>query len=212
MQIKNIHNSKNKFLLERETIRKYDPSFRIPKQELINIIQDAMTAPSSLNLQPWRFAIIHTPEGKNLIKSYMSFNILQWETCSAIIGVFGDMENISYANDIYSYSAKENLITEEQKEDSIKRITEYIKDSSKERIRDTVLLDCGLISMQIMLSAKSYGYDTNPMGGYLRREFAESLGFNPERYIPALLIAIGKAEGNGRETVRFSVDDISNFY
>ncbi|MGM9955332.1 MAG: nitroreductase family protein [Peribacillus sp.] len=48
--------------------------------------------------------------------------------------------------------------------------------------------DAGLVSMQLMLIAKSKGYDTLTMGGYNKQQFIERFDV-PERYVPIVLIA-----------------------
>ena len=66
MQIKNVANQANNLFMKRTSIRKYDSSVKISKEELTNILQDAMTAPSSLNLQPWRFLYSILQKAKSL--------------------------------------------------------------------------------------------------------------------------------------------------
>ncbi|GAA3333320.1 hypothetical protein GCM10020331_096900 [Ectobacillus funiculus] len=46
--------------------------------------------------------------------------------------------------------------------------------------------------MQLMLVARSKGYDTVPMGGYDQAKFIEAFGIS-EQYVPVMLIAIGKS-------------------
>ena len=62
-----------------------------------------------------------------------------------------------------------------------------------------------------MLSAKAYGYDTNPIGGYQKKEFSEALGIDTRRYEPVVLIAIGKAAEEGRNSVRLSADEVTTW-
>lgn len=209
MQLKNVVNEGNNLLFMRTSIRKYDPLVKINREMMRNIIQDAMTAPSSFNLQPWRFFIFDTDEGKELIKPYMMFNQLQWETSSAIIAIFGDMDNYSAADKILSANVNFNLMTEEYKEKMLEMISTYGASYTDERLRNSILLDCGLVAMQLMLSAKVYGYDTNPIGGFMRKELTEALQLDGKRYIPVLLLSIGKANEKPKDTVRFSVDDIT---
>jgi len=211
MELKNIMNPKNELLKSRFSVRKYDDTVKISKEEMTAILQDAMTAPSSLNLQPWRFVVISSPEGKELIKPYMMFNALQWETSSAMIAVFGDYENISYAESIYSSAVENGVMPPESKEKMVGMIKEYCKDFPKDKIKDVFLFDCGLISMQVMLSAKSYGYDTNAIGGYMKKELTEALGLDANRYFPVIIISIGKAAEPPHDSVRFSVGDITQW-
>ena len=47
---------------ERRSIRVYDPEVKISKQEMHELLEEATLAPSSLNLQPWRFLVIESEE------------------------------------------------------------------------------------------------------------------------------------------------------
>lgn len=211
MQIKNIVNKGNQVLLERTSIRKYDPDVKISREEMSNILQDAMTAPSSLNLQPWRFFVFDTPEGKELIKPFMMFNQQQCETSSAIIAIYGDMDNFAHADDIYNAAVEHKILPEEYKTKMLDMIHTYGGQYTEERLRNSILIDCGFISMQLMIAAKAYGYDTNPIGGFMRKELTEALGLNEKRYIPVLLVSIGKAAEGKKDSIRFSVDEVTQW-
>lgn len=211
MQLKKVKNQANNLFTERTSIRKYNPSIKISKEEMSDILQDAMTAPSSFNLQPWRFFIFDSKEGKELIKPYMMFNQLQWETSSAIIAIYGDMDNYSSADKILSANVEYDLMTQEHKDKMLEIMTVYGAGYTEERLRNSILLDCGFVTMQLMLAAKNYGYDTNPIGGFLRKELTEALELDPKRYIPILLLSIGKAAEEGKDTVRFSVDEVTQW-
>jgi nitroreductase len=211
MQLKNVKNPLNKNLLDRLSVRKYDSSVKIGRDELQDILNDAMTAPSSLNLQPWRFVVIDTPQGKELIKPFLMFNQVQWETSSAIIAIFGDMKNVSYARQIVDASVEYGLMSEEEKVRRLAKIQSFTGAYTPEKTREVIFFDCGLLTMQLMLAAKACGYDTNPIGGYLKKELTEALGLDTERYLPIILVSIGKAAEEPRNTVRFSVDEITQW-
>ncbi|MFT3993113.1 MAG: nitroreductase family protein [Dysgonomonas sp.] len=211
MELKKVTNQGNAVMEQRRSIRKYDTSLKISREELSNILKDAMTAPSSFNLQPWRFTVIDSPEGKKMIEPYMLFNHLQWETSSAIIAIFGDMENFSYTDAILSANVENGLMSPEHKDKMLNVITTYKSEFDEERTRNSMLLDCGFVAMQLMLAAKAYGYDTNPIGGYKKKEMTEALGYDPKRYFPVLLISIGKANEDGADSIRFAVDEVTQW-
>lgn len=58
-------------LLGRRSIRKYDQPKRISHEELST---DASSAPSKLNMQPWRFVIVESLKTKEKIKPLLTFN------------------------------------------------------------------------------------------------------------------------------------------
>ena len=211
MELKRVINQGNELMQQRCTIRKYDPSVKISKEVMANIIQDAITAPSSLNLQPWRFVVIDTEEGKKLIEPYMMFNRPQWETSSAIVAVFADTQNAGYAEEILAADVKYGLKTEEMKDSYIEKIKMFMSSYTPERQANSLMLDCGFVIMQFMLAAKTYGYDTNPIGGYMRKELSTALDMDTDRYLPVLLLSIGKAAEEAKDSVRLSVDQITQW-
>ncbi|WP_256934062.1 nitroreductase family protein [Mammaliicoccus sciuri] len=49
---------------KRKSVKEFDPNFKIPREEIKEMIALATKAPSSINLQPWRFVIIDSEETK----------------------------------------------------------------------------------------------------------------------------------------------------
>lgn len=80
---------------------------------------------------------------------------------------------------------------------------------SDEVLRDVILLDSGLVSMQLMLVARAHGYDTNPIGGFEKDQIAEAFGLDKNRYVPVMLITIGKAASEGFTSYRLPVDTVA---
>ena len=56
--------------------------------------------------------------------------------------------------------------------------------------------------MQLLLAAHAHGYATNPMAGFDKAKIAEVFGLDSERYVPVLIISIGKAAIEGNPSVR----------
>lgn len=48
----------------RRSIRTYDADVKISKEEMEAILTDAMRAPSSVNMQPWRFVVVESQKVK----------------------------------------------------------------------------------------------------------------------------------------------------
>lgn len=211
MEIKKISNSTNALMQLRSSIRKYDPTVKISREEMAHILQDAMTAPSSLNLQPWRFVVVDSDEGKSLIQPLMMFNQQQCETSSAVIAVFADTQCVESAEAILNADVENSLKTVELKDKMLEKIREYTSSYTPERLSNSLMMDMGFVCMQLMLAAKGYGYDTNPIGGFMRKELAEALGMDIKRYIPALVITIGKAAEPAKDSTRFSVSEVTQW-
>ena len=69
----------------RRSIRQYDPSVKISKEEMEQMLAEATLAPSSVNMQPWRFLVIESEEGKATLAPLASFNQNQVNTSAAVI-------------------------------------------------------------------------------------------------------------------------------
>ncbi|MED1203566.1 nitroreductase family protein [Heyndrickxia acidicola] len=204
-------NDFQKIVTGRRSIKNYDPSVKISKEEMAEILTLATTAPSSVNMQPWRFLVIDSPEGKATLAPLAKFNQNQVDTSAAVIAVFGDMNNFENAEEIYGSAVEKGFMPLEVKEGILNAFTAYYENISKEDMRDVVMIDGGLVSMQIMLAARAFGYDTNPIGGYEKDQIAEAFGLDKERYVPVMLISIGKAADSGHPSVRLPIDKVAQW-
>ncbi|MBO2943674.1 nitroreductase family protein [Paenibacillus sp. F411] len=195
-----------KVIKERHSVRKYDPSVKISREEMTEILTDASLAPSSSNLQPWRFLIIDDQELKEKLHP-IAFNQEHVLTSSAVIAVLGDMKWYEQGEKIYTMAQEAGLMTAEVKERFVNNALNLYSGLSEEMKSSIVDVDSGLISMQLMLSARARGYDTVPMGGYNKQQFVEAFGI-PAQYRSVMLIAIGKAAEPARATNRLPLNDM----
>ncbi|MBR3063524.1 MAG: nitroreductase family protein [Exiguobacterium sp.] len=195
----------------RRSIRVYDENVKISKEEMTQILEEATTAPSSLNLQPWRFVVIDSAEGKETLLPLASFNKRQVETSSAVIVLFADYQMADYTEEIFDTAVERGMMPAEVRDRQVDMIKGIFKDAPKEMIKDSIMLDSGLVAMQLMLVARAHGYDTNPIGGYDKANIAEAFGLDKERYLPVMLLSIGKAAEEGYPSVRFPVDRITDW-
>lgn len=195
----------------RRSIRNYDPSVKISKEEMKEILTEATLAPSSVNLQPWRFLVIDSEEGKATLAPLAKFNQTQVNTSSAVIAVFVDMNSLDYTDRIYNDAVEKGLMPADVRDRQIPAIKGMLSQVPTQEMREMNLIDAGLVSMQLMLAARHHGYDTNPIGGYEKDQIAEVYGMDKERYYPVMLISIGKAADAGYQSVRLPIDEITEW-
>ncbi|TDL31275.1 nitroreductase family protein [Jeotgalibacillus sp. S-D1] len=204
-------NDFNEIITGRRSIRYYDPTVKISKEEMKEILQEASLAPSSVNLQPWRFLVIDSPDGKAKLAPIARFNQSQVESSAAVIAVFADMKSDNYLEEIYSKAVEKGYMPQDVKEQQTAAISGYFKAMTYDQLKEMNLIDGGLVSMQLMLVARAHGYDTNPIGGYEKDKIADVFGMDTERYYPVMLISIGKAANSGYSSVRLDVDQIAEW-
>lgn len=194
---------------ERKSVRKYDSTVKISREEIEEILTEATKAPSSSNLQPWRFIVIENEEAKRELRTIAN-NQEQIETSSAVIAVLGDKEMFHNVEKVYRANYEAGFMDQANMERMIQNSNTLYRNAPEEIRKNIASFDAGLVSMQLMLVAKAKGYDTVPMGGFDKVKFAER--FQVEgRYMPIVLIAIGKAAVPAFQTTRIPVKDIVDF-
>ncbi|MDQ0229192.1 nitroreductase family protein [Metabacillus malikii] len=199
-------NDFNKIVLERRSVKIYDPEVKISREEIREILVEASQAPSAINMQPWRFLVIDSAEGKEKLATLASFNKTKVLTSSAVIAVFYDANNVEYIDEIYGKAVELGYMPGDVKDTILQQAKPYYASITESDLRDVNLIDTGLVSMQLMLVARAHGYDTNPMAGYEKDKIAEAFGLDKKRYQPVMLISLGKAAQEGYPSYRLPVE------
>ncbi|MCT1926545.1 nitroreductase family protein [Staphylococcus pasteuri] len=195
----------------RRSVKVFDTEHKISHEEMDDTIQKATKAPSSVNMQPWRLIVVDSDEGKEKILPSFGKNSRQVNTSSAMIIIFGDLKNYEKAEQIYGDAVSKNHMTEEIKDKMLSWVLPHYKGLSREGMKDIVNIDSSLMAMQLMLVAKSHGYDTNAIGGFDKANIANVLGIDSDRFVPVVAIAIGKGAQEAHESVRLPLDDVRQY-
>ena len=191
----------------RRSVRDFMPDVEIPKEELMAIIEEAMFAPNSTNLNSWRFLIVTEKEQKEALYA-VSMQQSAVKAAAAVIILLGDLTAYTVANadEISAKAVAQGTMTEEIRQGINENVSWYY-DVSEEQKREWLMLDQGLVAMQLMLSAKDRGYDTVAMSGF-ETEAVRKLFNIEDHLVNGLIIPIGKAQTPGFETVRRDVSEV----
>lgn len=192
----------------RKSVKEFDSSVKIPRQEMEEMIALATKAPSSINLQPWRFVIVESAESKAAIKDLVRFNTRQLETSAAFILVLSDNEHPKFAEEILRKNVEEGHMPEAVMEQNLPFIQQMVASVPAQALNLQGMMDANLAAMQLMLVAKDYGYDTNPIGGFEREAVMDALSIDKERYTPVMFIAIGKGIKAPHGSSRYEINEI----
>lgn len=211
-----VNNDFSDILFNRHSVRRFDSNVTISRDELQTMISEALTSPSACNLQPWRFVIIDTEEGKEKLRSFfMKFNTPQLETASAIVFVFGDTEAYKSYRDLWNKACDDGRITPEKRDEVLRTFLPLYEAATYEGLVHDAKTNSSLAAMQLMLIARAHGYESNAIQGYNSKVAAETLGLDPKRFVPNMAIAIGKADPASQasevKSTRYSVDEVSQF-
>lgn len=193
----------------RKSVRKYKEGVKIPREQLQHLIEQATSAPSSSNMQSWRFLVFDDQEQKKELRAIAN-NQEQVETSSAVIAVLGDIKMHENAKQIYDANAEKGYMPRELADAMIENSLNLYGNAPEAVLKNIAHFDAGLISMQIMLLAKEMGYDTVTMGGFDKVKFAEKYAL-PANEIPIVLIAIGKEAAPAYGSSRLPIEQILRF-
>lgn len=200
-----MSNSLSAVIRDRHSVRKYDPDFKISKEEIIEMLEDATLAPSSSNLQPWKFMIFLDQDAKKELRK-VAYNQEQVEKASAVIAVLGDKEMYRNIDPVFDTTYEAGYIDQASKDVLVANARKTYPHAPEEARLNIATFDAGLAAMQFMLIAKDRGLDTGPMGGFDKNAFAETFHVD-ERFSPIALITLGKASTPAYQTMRFPIED-----
>lgn len=206
-----VNNDFSSVVFGRKSVRVYDETVKISHEEMLEMIQETTTAPSSVNMQPWRFVVAESEEAKAKLKPLIRFNKRQNDTSSAMVMIFGDMNCYEYGEEIYDQAVAEGKMPAEVRDQQLAAILPYYQNFTREQMNDVVKIDASLAAMQFMLVARSHGYETNPIGGFEADQLAEAFDLDKERYVPVMILSVGKAVEEGYESVRLAPEKITTF-
>ena len=178
---------------QRKTIKLFDKNSKIPRETLSEMLELAQLAPSKANLQPWRFVVVDDEAQKQKLLDVVAFNAPPCESAAAIIVVLADLQYQKLLGDILDHSVAKGCLHQNFRDRQFDFLLNIHQQLSQQEIRDQVLVDTSLAAMQLMLIAKERGYDTHAIGIFDRQQVLERLEIDTERYVPVMLLAIGRA-------------------
>lgn len=192
----------------RHSVKHYDPSYLMSREEIEELLAVAHSAPSSWNLQHWKFYVIDDTDSKQQLLS-IAYGQKQVVESSATIAILGDLQANVKAEPIYGEAVENGAISEDIKDRLVGQINGAYR--YPQVARDEAILNASLAAMQLMLAAKAKGLDTCPMGGFDKQKFVEQFAI-PERYIPVMLIVVGKAAKEAYPSSRLPLNEVVQWH
>lgn len=177
---------------ERRSARNFIESEKISKKELDEIFELVRFAPSCFNLQHTKYIVITDHEKKEQLKE-AAFRQYKIHTASAAILVLGNKEEFKNAECLYEGMLNLNILNKQEYDATVSTIHGLYDGRGDDFKRDEAIRNASLSAMMFMLAAKDKGWDTCPMIGF-DPDAVRNLFNIPEKYVPVLLITIGKAD------------------
>lgn len=194
---------------QRTSANNFDATKTLTEDEIKELVSYAIEAPSSYNIQHWRFIAVTTPEDKARLKA-VAFNQPKVGNAAVTFIVLGDQLGYEKLPEILQRAQDIGMVDEKGKEGWLKMATgAYV--NNEQFARDEAIRGASLAAMTLMLAAEAKGLVSGPMIGFdpegVKREFNIA-----DRYVPVMLIAVGPAApGNWPRKPRLTVDEVLAF-
>ncbi len=168
---------------KRYSCRKYKPE-KDEREKILTMIEQAGKSPSACNSQPWHFVVVDDEEKREKIAK---------ATQKGAIGIN------KFADCVPAF-----IVIVKESGGMTSRIAKLVSS------RDYSPFDLGIATESLALSAKALGLDTCIMGWFDEKKVMETLSL-PKGKTPELILAVGYAEGDGKNPKKKEIDEICSF-
>jgi nitroreductase len=179
--------------------RRSTPSFDgvpIPEEDLQQILDAGLHAPSGYNMQPWRFIVVRSPEGKKKLRA-ASYNQAKVEEASAVIVACGDSDGWRKDLDLMLQLGRDGGMPESYAAQARSSVPGYLSSFTPDQMKLWLTKQVMLAYTHMLLMAEVLGYDTAPMEGFEQDKVHEALRL-PLSYTAVALLAIGHLNGTDK--------------
>ncbi len=188
-----------KTLVQAIAERRATPSFDgapIPGEDLRQILDAGLHAPSGYNMQPWRFIVVQSPEQKKQLPA-ASHNQLKFEEASAVIVACGDADGWRKDLDLMLEQGRKGGMPESYAAQAQTSVPNYLSSFNTAQMQGWLNKMVMLSFTHMMLMAEVMGYDTAPMEGFEQDKVHEVLRL-PLSYWVVAILAVGHLKGTDK--------------
>ncbi len=171
-------------LAARRAIKGFDPEHHMSDDEINQLLDTAILAPTAFNIQHWRIVLVTDPELRKQIRE-VAWNQPQTTDSSILLVLTMDLNAWKKEPQRYWRNAPQPA-----QDFILPAIQAYYEDKPQVQ-RDECMRSCGLLAMSIMLVAKEMGYDSCPMDGFDYDAVGKLIKL-PDDHVIGMMVAVGK--------------------
>ncbi len=169
----------------RRAVKHYDANHRMTEAEIDQLMTAAIQAPTSFNMQNWRFVLVSDKALRQQIREAGN-DQAQITDASLLIILTADVKAWKKNPARYWKDAPTEVA-----EILVNWMGPFYE--GKEQLqRDEAMRSCGIAGQTIMLAAKAMGYDSCPMIGFDIDQVGRIIRL-PQDHVVGFMIAVGKA-------------------
>ncbi len=172
-------------IYQRRAIKHFDPAHRFTPAEETKLLEAAIQAPTSFNIQHWRFVIVRDPAQRKKIRTEYGNDQAQMTDASLLILMTADVKAWQKEPERYWRNAPQDVA------DLLVNWMGPFHEGREWLQRDEAQRSIGMAMQNMMLAARAMGYDSCPMIGFDIDKVAELIKL-PDDYVMGPMLAVGK--------------------
>jgi nitroreductase len=172
-------------IYQRRAIKAFDPEHRLSAEEETKLLEATIQAPTSFNIQHWRFVIVRNPDLRSKIRTEFGNDQAQMTDASLLIIFTAGLNAWKKEPERYWKNAPKEV------SDLLVGWMGPFHEGREWLQRDEAQRSIGMAMQTLMLAAKSMGYDSCPMIGFDIDEVAKLINL-PEDHVMGPMVAVGK--------------------
>lgn len=172
-------------IYNRRSVKHFDAEHKLTKEEETKLLEATIQAPTSFNIQHWRFVILRDVDLRSKIRTEFGNDQAQMTDASLLVLFTADVKAWDKEPERYWKNAP-------------KEVAELLVNwmgpfhAGKEWLqRDEAQRSIGMAMQTLMLAAQEMGYESCPMIGFDIEKVAELINL-PKDYVMGPMVAIGK--------------------
>ncbi len=172
-------------IYKRRSVKHFDKNHKLTKEEETKLLEATIQAPTSFNIQHWRFVILRDPQLRARIRSEFGNDQSQMTDASMLV---------LFTADVNAWKKNPERYWKDAPEEVAELLVNWIGPfhEGKDWLqRDEAQRSIGMAMQTLMLAAQALGYQSCPMIGFEHEKVAELINL-PKDYVMGPMVAIGK--------------------
>jgi nitroreductase len=172
-------------IYKRRAVKHFDAQHKLTQAEERKLLEATIQAPTSFNIQHWRFVILRDPELRARIRKEFGNDQAQITDASLLVLITADVKAWKKHPQRYWMNAPKEV------SDLLVNWMGPFHEGREWLQRDEAQRSIGIAVQTLMLAAQDLGYQSCPMIGFDIDKVAELIHL-PEDYVMGPMVAIGK--------------------
>lgn len=187
----------------------FDPCRSVSPDQIRALVDYSTYAPSSFNIQHWRFVAVTRSEDKERLRGVAYGQRIVADAAVTYI-VLGDVKGHESLAGVLERSVQKGMLDRSTASKWIHCANQIYGDPQS--ARDEAIRSASLAAMVLMLAAEADGLACRAMSGFDKSRIMEEFEI-PHHCIPVMLIAVGyPIMGSASPKKRLEVDEILSFH